>query len=219
MHQVIVIRKQGLKVKRDCWLCIWLQSPSQTTFAPENIPILPVLQLVGEHHLGEFGYSMAQQFDHDYLVVGAPASTLNTSVKQGGVVYVVHNISAISGVLCCSNVKIQTVGGAKPFERFGQRVQWIGLDADDSEDLVISAPLHSTNLNDFEKRELGAVSIYKNFRGSYSKSVFTSIDATTTFVGVIEVVDSGCRFYYCVTPPIVHFCVFLRRMQVKETLL
>ena len=157
--------------------------PLKRTFAPENIPILPVLQLVGEHHLGEFGYSMAQQFDHDYLVVGAPASTLNTSVKQGGVVYVVHNISAIYGVLCCSNVKIQTVGGAKPFERFGQRVQWIGLDADDSEDLVISAPLHSTNLNDFEKRELGAVSIYKNFRGSYSKSVFTSIDATTTFVG------------------------------------
>ena len=75
------------------------------------------------------------------------------------------------------------MGRAQPFERFGQRVQWIGLDADDSEDLVISAPLHSTNLNDFEKRELGAVSIYKNFRGSYSKSVFTSIDATTTFVG------------------------------------
>ena len=95
--------------------------PLKSTSAPENIPTTPVLQLVGEHHLGEFGYSMAQQFDHDYLVVGAPASTLNMNVKQGGVVYVVHNISAIYGVLCCSNVKIQIVGGAKPFERFGQR--------------------------------------------------------------------------------------------------
>ena len=117
------------------------------------------------------------------------------------------------------NVKIQIVGGAKPFERFGQRVQWIGLDADDSEDLVISAPLHSTNLNDFEKRELGAVSIYKNFRKSYSKSVFTSMNATKTFVGVIEAVDLGCQLYYCVRKPIVRFCMFLRRMQVRETLL
>ena len=80
--------------------------PLKRTFAPENIPILPVLQLVGEHHLGEFGYSMAQQFDHDYLVVGAPASTLNTSVKQGGVVYVVHNISAIY-VFCCRMSKFK----------------------------------------------------------------------------------------------------------------
>ena len=49
--------------------------------------------------------------------------------------------------------------------------------------LVVSAPLHSTNLNDFEKRELGAVSIYKNFRKSFPKPMYTSMNANKTVVG------------------------------------
>ena len=62
------------------------------------------------------------------------------------------------------------------------------LDADDGEDLVISAP-HSTNLNDFEKRELGLFPFTKTSEDLIQNQCILR-KLLQHLSGVIEVVDS-----------------------------
>lgn len=159
---------------------------------------LPALQIIGNEILGEFGTGIAKSLNGNYLLVSAPASTLNSKVKQGGLIYVLNNIKAANGIIDLYNQRvppsskhnISTIASSTPFARFGEHLSMHDIDNNGKLDLLVSSPLYSGNALDFNKREIGALYIYKNFCTSCLNENLTSEDASIKLYGTTR----GGRF-------------------------
>ena len=141
--------------------------------------------------MGEFGKAIAKPLGQNYLIVSAPASTISEKVKQAGLIYVFENINGTNGIvdlfnsplISLSPVSYSVIASSTSFARFGQKLFMHDIDNDGNLDLLISSPMFTSDMAIFEKRELGAVYVYKNFDHFFLEKNLTSNDASIILYG------------------------------------
>ena len=86
---------------------------------------------------------------NNFQLAGVPSTTPHATLQQAGEV-TLYNLTAIiqSPSISAHHYVIGTVRGDRAFGRFGDSVEFVDVDGDGREELIVSAPRRSTSTLD-----------------------------------------------------------------------